>query len=97
MGRSAGKFIGQTGFVAQMDGSDAPVLPELLNQIPADQDIGSVTADRAYDTRKCHEAIKQTNDNKSFNDLTPLAEHYALSGSGMHRSRTTSSLSNPAT
>jgi hypothetical protein len=36
---------------------DAPVLPELLNQIPPDQDIGSVTADGAYDTRKCHEAI----------------------------------------
>ena len=36
---------------------DAPVLPELLNQIPLDQDIGSVTADGAYDTRKCHEAI----------------------------------------
>ena len=33
---------------------DAPMLPELLNQIPSDQDIGSVTAD---DTRKCHEAI----------------------------------------
>ena len=32
-------------------------LPELLNQIPSDQDIGSVTADGAYDTRKCHEAI----------------------------------------
>jgi len=36
---------------------DGPMLPELLNQIPSDQDIGSVTADRAYDTRKCHEAI----------------------------------------
>jgi len=35
----------------------APMLPELLNQIPPDQDIGSVTADGAYDTRKCHEAI----------------------------------------
>ncbi len=33
------------------------MLPELLNQIPADQDIGSVTADGAYDTRKCHDAI----------------------------------------
>ncbi len=33
------------------------MLPELLNQIPPDQDIGSVTADGAYDTRKCHEAI----------------------------------------
>ena len=36
---------------------DAPKLDELLNQIPSDQDIGSVTADGAYDTRKCHEAI----------------------------------------
>jgi hypothetical protein len=37
--------------------SDAPMLPEFLNQIPPDQDIGSVTADGAYDTRKCHDAI----------------------------------------
>jgi len=37
---------------------DAPMLPEPLNQIPLDQDIGSVTADGAYDTRKCHEAIE---------------------------------------
>lgn len=36
---------------------DAPMLPELLDQIPLDQDIGSVTADGAYDTRKCHDAI----------------------------------------
>jgi hypothetical protein len=36
---------------------DAPVLPDLLNQIPPDQAIGSVTADGAYDTRKCHKAI----------------------------------------
>jgi len=36
---------------------DAPVLPDLLGQIPADQLIGSVTADGAYDTRKCHDAI----------------------------------------
>ena len=36
---------------------DAPVLPDLLNQIPADEEIGSVTADGAYDTRKCHDAI----------------------------------------
>ena len=33
------------------------MLPELLDQIPADQEIGSVTADGAYDTRKCHDAI----------------------------------------
>lgn len=36
---------------------DAPMLPELLDQIPPDQEIGSVTADGAYDTRKCHDAI----------------------------------------
>ena len=36
---------------------DAPMLPELLKQVPPDQDIGSVTADGAYDTRKCHDAI----------------------------------------
>ena len=36
---------------------DAPVLPDLLSQIPADEQIGSVTADGAYDTRKCHDAL----------------------------------------
>lgn len=36
---------------------DAPVLPDLLDQIPVDEEIGSVTADGAYDTRKCHDAI----------------------------------------
>ena len=36
---------------------DAPMLPELLNQIPADQPIGKVSADGAYDTRACHAAI----------------------------------------
>jgi hypothetical protein len=36
---------------------DAPMLPDLLSQIPPGQDLGSVTADGAYDTRKCHDAI----------------------------------------
>jgi len=36
---------------------DAPILPELLDQIPPEQEIGCVTADRAYDTRRCHNAI----------------------------------------
>jgi hypothetical protein len=36
---------------------DAPVLPELLEQIPTDQRISNVTADGAYATRNCHEAI----------------------------------------
>ena len=40
---------------------DAPMLPELLKQISSDQDIGSVTADGAYGTRKCHEAIASRN------------------------------------
>lgn len=38
---------------------DAPMLPELLNQIPLDQEIASITADGAYDTRKCHDAIAE--------------------------------------
>lgn len=36
---------------------DAPMLPELLDQIPPDQEICSVTADGAFNTRKCHDAI----------------------------------------
>jgi Transposase DDE domain. len=39
------------------DIGDAPILPDLLGQIPPDQEMGSVTADGAYDTRKCHDAI----------------------------------------
>ena len=36
---------------------DASMLPELLDQTSPEQEIGSVTADGAYDTRKCHDAI----------------------------------------
>ena len=36
---------------------DAPILPDLLSQIPETQAIASVTADGAYDTRACREAI----------------------------------------
>lgn len=36
---------------------DAPMLPEPLDQIPPDQEIASVTADGASDTRNCHDAI----------------------------------------
>ncbi len=32
-------------------------LPELLSQIPADEEIETVTADGTYDTRRCHAAI----------------------------------------
>ncbi|MDB4111148.1 IS5 family transposase [Yoonia sp.] len=40
---------------------DAPMLPDLLTQIPPEQELGSVTADGAYDTRKCHDAIAARN------------------------------------
>lgn len=36
---------------------DSPILPDLLDQIPEDEDIGTVTADGACDTRRCHSAI----------------------------------------
>lgn len=36
---------------------DAPMLPELLAQIPPGVTIASVTGDGAYDTKACHEAI----------------------------------------
>jgi IS5 family transposase len=36
---------------------DAPMLPELLAQIPEDEAIASVCADGAYDTRGCRDAI----------------------------------------
>ena len=39
------------------DIGDAPTLPELLDQIPPEQEIASVTADGAFDTCKCHDAI----------------------------------------
>ena len=43
-------------FTSSSDG-DSLVLLELLNQIPEGEDIGTVTADGAYDTRRCHTAI----------------------------------------
>lgn len=43
-------------FTPSSDG-DSPILPELLDQIPDGEEIGTVTADGAYDTRRCHTAI----------------------------------------
>lgn len=45
--------------VTSCDAGDAPMLPDLLSQTPPDQEIASVTADGAYDTRKCHDAIAE--------------------------------------
>lgn len=43
-------------FTSSREG-DSPTLPALLDQIPEDQQIGSVTADGASNTRRCHTAI----------------------------------------
>lgn len=36
---------------------DALMLPDLLEQVPPDQEIATVTADGVYDARRCHNAI----------------------------------------
>ena len=36
---------------------DAPMLPDLFAQLPPDREIATVTADGAYDTRACHDAV----------------------------------------
>lgn len=36
---------------------DSPVLPDLLDEIPEDEQIGVVTASGVYDTRRCHSDI----------------------------------------
>jgi len=36
---------------------DASILPCLLDQIPDDENVASVSGDCAYDTKACHEAI----------------------------------------
>lgn len=43
--------------MTHQDVGDGEVLPELLDQIPADTPIGVVGGDGAYDTRQCHAAI----------------------------------------
>jgi hypothetical protein len=45
--------------VTSSDVGDAPMLAEPLSQISPDQEIASVSADGAYDTRKCHDAIAE--------------------------------------
>jgi len=36
---------------------DSPVLPDLPDQIPAGEQVGTATGDGAFDTRRCHTAI----------------------------------------
>jgi len=52
---------------------DAPMLPDLLEQIPFDQEIATVTADGAYDTRRCHNVIAARNAVPPAIVLTPMA------------------------
>lgn len=48
--------IRAVGFTPSSDG-DSPILHGLLGQIPENEQIDTVTADGAYDTRRCHAAI----------------------------------------
>ena len=43
-------------FTPSRDG-DSPVLPELLEHIPEDEQVGPVTADGGCETRRCHTAL----------------------------------------
>ena len=43
--------------ITTSDIGDAPMLPDLLGQLPPDEPIASVTADGAYDTRACRDAV----------------------------------------
>ena len=54
---------------------DAPILPDLLDQIPEKQEIGSVTADGAYDTRKCHDAIADRGAHAVIERTGPIPNH----------------------
>lgn len=53
---TAASDIRAVEFTPSRDG-DSPILQDLLDQIAEDEQIGSVTADGAYDTRRCHSAI----------------------------------------
>ena len=50
-------FYGRAGKVATSNVGGAFMLPELLDQIPSEQRLGSATTETAYDPRKCHEAV----------------------------------------
>ncbi len=56
MDAATSDIIRAVEFTPGRDG-DSPVLPDLLGPVPEDQPIGSVTADGAYGTRRCHAAI----------------------------------------
>jgi hypothetical protein len=76
--RSGGPFPRRTPEIraaefTTSDAGDAPMLPELLDQIPPDQEIATVTADGAFDTRKCHDAIATRGAAAFGHSLGPVA------------------------
>jgi len=54
-------------FISSRQG-DSPLFPELVSQIPSDEPISTVTADGAYDTRRCHEAVIE----RGANGIIPI-------------------------
>ena len=47
----------RAGGVTTSNVGDAPILPDLLEQILTEQNIAMVIAGGAYDTRRCHNVI----------------------------------------
>lgn len=54
-------------------GGDSPILPKLPGQIPEDEQTGTVTADGACDTRRCHSAIIDRQATPFGHSLEPMA------------------------
>lgn len=66
-------------FTPSRDG-DSPVLPEVLDQFPEGTEIGTVTADGAHDTRRCHTVI-------IYHQTTPIIPIRKNCGLGKKTSR----------
>jgi hypothetical protein len=62
---------------------DAPMLPELLGQIPPDETIASVSADGAYDTKACHAAIVE----RGARRCPELSCRFELAGGGHYAAK----------
>ncbi|KEO50584.1 IS5 family transposase, partial [Thioclava indica] len=52
---------------------DSPLLPDLLSQIPEGEEIATVTADGAYDTRRCQTAIIEHGADAFGHSFGPMA------------------------
>ena len=47
----------RSALITRVGDKHSPVLPDLPDQIPEDEEIGTVTGDGAEGTRRCHSAI----------------------------------------